>query len=56
MSDPVRTALIVAAIVFLVMVAVPIASFLLRAAFVAAVAGLAVWVLIRLFGGGSGRP
>lgn len=51
MTDATRIAFLVAAIVFAVMVLVPIASFLLRAALVAAVAGGAVWVLARLFSG-----
>jgi hypothetical protein len=50
MSDPVKTALIAGAIVFALMVLVPIASFLLKAAVVAALAGLAVWVLLKIFG------
>jgi hypothetical protein len=50
MGDAGKTALIVAGVVFLAMVLVPVASFLLRAAFVAAVAGLAVWAVMRLFG------
>ncbi|MEM9798021.1 MAG: hypothetical protein AAF919_16125 [Pseudomonadota bacterium] len=51
MSDVTRTAIIVAGVVFIVMAAVPIASFLLRAAVVAAVAGGAVWLAATVFGG-----
>lgn len=51
MGDATRIALLTAAIVFLVMVLIPVASFLLRAALVAAVAGGAVWVLAKLFSG-----
>jgi hypothetical protein len=50
MGEAGRTALIVAGIVFLAMVLVPVASFVLRAAVVAAVAGLAVWAVLRFFG------
>lgn len=50
MSDAKNIALLVALIVFGVMVLIPIASFLLKALIVAAVAGLAVYLLVRLFG------
>lgn len=50
MSEATRLAWIVAALVFVVMVAIPVASFLLRAAVVAALAGAAVWLVVRLFG------
>lgn len=49
MDEPAKLALIVAAIVFGLMVLLPIASFLLRAAVIAGLAGLAVFVLARLF-------
>lgn len=52
MNSATGTAVIVAAIVFGLIVLVPIASFLLRAAVIAGLAGLAVYVLLRVFGRG----
>jgi hypothetical protein len=49
-DDALRLAILVGAIVFALMVLVPVASFLLRAAVIAALAGLAVYVLARLIG------
>jgi hypothetical protein len=51
MNRSMQNAIIVAAIVFGLMIVVPVASFLLRAAIVAGLAGLAVYVLHRMFGG-----
>jgi hypothetical protein len=50
MDDALRLALVVGAVVFALMVLVPVASFLLRAAVIAALAGLAVYVIARLLG------
>lgn len=50
MNSPAATALIIAAIVFGLIILIPIASFLLRAAVIAALAGLAVYLLLRIFG------
>ena len=50
MNTPAATALIIAAIVFGLIVLIPIASFLLRAAVIAALAGLAVYVLLMMTG------
>jgi len=50
MDDPLRLAILVAAIVFGLMVLLPVASFLLRAAVIAGLAGLAVYLLARLLG------
>ena len=50
MDDAVKLAFTVGAIVFGLMVLLPIASFLLKAAVVAGLAGLAVFVLVRMFG------
>jgi len=50
MDDALRLALLVGAVVFALMVLVPVASFLLRAAVIAALAGLAVYVIARLLG------
>jgi len=50
MSEQMRNALIVAAIVFALVVLVPIASFLLKAVVVAAIAGAAVYALQVLLG------
>jgi len=49
MDDAAKLAFTVGAIVFGLMVLVPIASFLLKAAVVAGLAGLAVFVLVRIF-------
>ncbi|MEM0937845.1 MAG: hypothetical protein AAF646_11510 [Pseudomonadota bacterium] len=50
MGDPGRLALIVGVIVFGLMVLVPIASFLLKAAVVAGLAALAVYIIVRFVG------
>ncbi|WP_158547465.1 hypothetical protein [Rhodovulum sp. 12E13] len=50
MNDALAIALVAAAIVFALMVLVPVASFLLRAAVVAGLAGLAVYLVARLLG------
>lgn len=50
MQDSIWIATVTAAIVFGLMIIVPIASFLLKAAVVALIAGAAVYVLMRLFG------
>ena len=50
MDDAVRLALIVGALVFLLMVLIPIASFLLKAVVVAGLAALGVFVILRLVG------
>lgn len=51
MDDALRLALLVGALVFALMVLIPIASFLLKAVVVAGLAGLAVYLVVRLFGG-----
>lgn len=50
MSSPLASAIVVGAIVFGLIILIPIASFLLRAAVIAGLAGLAVYVLLRVFG------
>jgi len=50
MDDALRLAFLVASIVFGLMVLIPIASFLLKAAVVAGLAGLAVYAVVRLVG------
>ncbi len=50
MQDSLWIAIVTAAIVFGLMIIIPIASFLLKAAVVALIAGAAVYVLMRLFG------
>jgi len=50
MEDAAKLAVSVAAIVFGLMVLIPIASFLLKAAVVAALAGVAIYVVARLIG------
>jgi hypothetical protein len=50
MNDALALALVAAVIVFVLMVLVPVASFLLRAAVVAGLAGLAVYLVARLLG------
>ena len=51
MDDALRLAFLVGALVFALMIVIPIASFLLKAAVVAGLAALAVYVVVRLFGG-----
>lgn len=50
MQDSLWIAIVTAAIVFGLMIIIPIASFLLKAAVVALIAGAAVYLLMRLFG------
>ena len=50
MEDAAKLAIAVAAIVFALMVLIPIASFLLKAAVVAALAGVAIYVVARVLG------
>lgn len=51
MDDAIRLAFLVGALVFALMVLIPIASFLLKAAVVAGLAAAAVYLAVRLFGG-----
>ena len=53
MSEQMRNAVVVGAIVFVLIVAIPIASFLLKALLVAVVAGAAVYLLQTLLGPGG---
>jgi membrane protein implicated in regulation of membrane protease activity len=50
MDDAVRLALTAGAVVFALMVLLPIASFLLKAAIVAALAMVAVYIVARMLG------
>ena len=51
MNSALQNAVIVAAVVFALMILVPVAGFLLRAALVAGLAGLVIYLLHRVFGG-----
>lgn len=50
MNDALRLAMVVGAIVFALVLLVPIASFLLRAVVIAGLAALAVYVFLRVIG------
>ncbi len=50
MNDALRLAMVVGALVFALMLLVPIASFLLRAAVVAGLAALGVYIFLRIIG------
>ncbi|MEL6203743.1 MAG: hypothetical protein AAFR47_00315 [Pseudomonadota bacterium] len=50
MEDSVKVAMLAGALVFVLIVLIPIASFLLKAAIVALLAGLGVFVVLRLLG------